>query len=117
MPRAACYAAVSGFGGSPNYKELPMRNAIVRVALLLAVAAILLLPVPAAAQQEIASETKSWSFTMPAGWEFMNPQQLDKLKKQYKLRDPDDRSRVVAGFVKSGGLFAYPQIVLQVLET
>jgi hypothetical protein len=71
----------------------------------------------APAQQEIASETKSWSFTMPAGWEFMSPQQLDKIKKQYKVRDPDDRSRVVAGFVKSGGLFAYPQVLVQVLET
>jgi hypothetical protein len=78
---------------------------------------ITLFALRAPAQQEIASETKSWSFTMPAGWEFMSPQQLDKIKKQYKLRDPDDRSRVVAGFVKTGGLFAYPQVILQVLET
>ncbi len=36
--------------------------------------------------------------------------------KQYKVRDPNHPSRVVAGFIKSGGLFAYPQVVLQVLE-
>src|SRR4051812_45787728 len=93
-----------------------MKNAV-RLALVVAVLAVGFIASSAPAQQEIASETKSWSFTMPAGWEFMSAPQLDKIKEQYKLRDPDDRSRVVAGFVKSGGLFAYPQVVLQVLET
>lgn len=71
----------------------------------------------ACAQQEFASETKSWSFTMPEGWEPMSQQQLDKIKQQYKLRNPDDTSRVIVGFIKTGGLFAYPQVLVQVLET
>jgi len=93
-----------------------MKNAV-RLALVVAVLAVGFIASSAPAQQEIASETKSWSFTMPAGWEFMSAPQLDKIKEQYKLRDPDDRSRVVAGFIKSGGLFAYPQVILQVIET
>jgi hypothetical protein len=75
-----------------------------------------LLSVPTMAQQEFASESKSWAFTMPAGWQPMTPEQVAKLNKEYKVRDPDHPSRVVAGFIKSGGLFAYPQVVLQVLE-
>jgi hypothetical protein len=78
--------------------------------------ALCLLSVPTMAQQEFASESKSWAFTMPAGWQPMTPEQVAKLNKQYKVRDPDHPSRVVAGFIKSGGLFAYPQVVLQVLE-
>src|SRR5205085_9838677 len=71
----------------------------------------------ASAQQEFASETKSWSFTMPAGWEPMSADQVAKINKQYKVRNPDHPSRVVAGFMKSGGLFAYPRVLLQIVET
>jgi hypothetical protein len=75
-----------------------------------------LLSAPTMGQQEFASESKSWAFTMPEGWQPMTAEQVAKLNKQYKVRDPNHPSRVVAGFIKSGGLFAYPQVVLQVLE-
>jgi hypothetical protein len=53
---------------------------------------------------------------MPAGWQPMSKEMVTRIAKEYKVRDPEHPAKVVAGFIKSGGLFAYPQVVLQVCE-
>jgi hypothetical protein len=89
-----------------------MKNLAFVVAVLLC-----MLCAPAHGQQDFSSESKSWTFTMPAGWQPMSQEMVAKVNKEYKVRNPDHPAKVVAGFIKSGGLFVYPQIVLQVCET
>src|SRR5205823_3465187 len=108
-----CGAGESAMLARPYFGEPSMTQSIRSI---LAAVVVCLCSAWALGQQDFSSESKSWTFTMPAGWQAMSAEQVAKLNKEYKTRAPDHPSRVVAGFVKSGGMFAYPQVVLQVLE-
>jgi hypothetical protein len=69
------------------------------------------------AQQTYSSATKAWSFTVPAGYQAMTQQQLDKMSEEFKQIMPDHQPRLVAAFIKKGGLFPYPRLLVQEVET
>src|ERR1043165_3489719 len=97
--------------------RLPWRPHMLRSLLIACVLALLALLAPAAiAQQEFSSESGSWTFTMPAGWQVMGKDSTTKLNEQFADEAEDKASKVVCAFSKGSGLFPYPQVVLQVLE-
>ena len=71
----------------------------------------------ASGQQTFSTANKAWSFTVPAGYQPMTQQQLDKMSEEFKQIMPDHQPRLLAAFIKKGGLFAYPRLLVQEVET
>jgi hypothetical protein len=90
-----------------------MKNQVIA---LIGAVLVCVMSVGAHAQQAFSSESGSWTCTMPAGWQFMSKEMVAKINKEYKVRNPEHPAKVVAGFIKAGALFAYPQVVLEVCE-
>lgn len=89
-------------------------HTIVRI---LALVLLLCAASTARSQQEFASESKSWKFTAPDGWNMIGSEavkaQTAKLRDQY----PDSPTKYLVGFTKGAmNTMAYPRVLITVAD-
>jgi hypothetical protein len=85
-----------------------------RTSLIAVFALALCLFAPAApAQQEFASESKSWKFTVPDGWNMIGFEVTKGIEARMREQDPDRPTTYLVGFTKGGmNTLVYPRVLV-----